>query len=265
MTDPITSTTNPRIKDLVKLRSRRHRDRSGRFLIEGFREITRATEAGLDFDTLFVAPDLYLGTNEPALVERVTATGAAVLPVSEDPFRKASYRDRPDGLLAVARQFATDLDGLSPAADQLLLVAEAIEKPGNLGTMLRTADAAGASIIVCDPTTDPFNPNVVRASVGTLFTVPLAVASTDEVILHLRSIGVKTIATTPDTDGTIFDRDLTGAVAIVVGSEQYGLSDRWLEAANHWARIPMAGHADSLNAAVAAAVALYEAVRQRRS
>jgi TrmH family RNA methyltransferase len=261
----ITSTQNDAVKRLVRLRDRRHRDVAGRFLIEGYRELWRAVEAGVGIDTLYVCPELYLGSNEPALVDACAAAGAGVVEMSSEPFRKASYRDRPEGLLAEARQFELGLGRLDLGGSPLLLVVEAIEKPGNLGTMLRTADAAGCrAVIVCDPATDPFNPNVVRASLGTLFTVPLAVASTPDAITVLRANGVLVVATTPDTPTLIYDHVLTGPLALVVGSEQYGLTAEWLEAADALARIPMAGTADSINAAMAAAIAVFEAVRQRQ-
>ncbi|MDH3247466.1 MAG: RNA methyltransferase [Acidimicrobiia bacterium] len=266
MSDPITSASNPQIKDLVRLRDRRHRDRTGTFVVEGYRSILRAAEGGLVFERLYVSPGLFLGSNEAQLIERIAGTGTPVIEVAVEPFRKAAYRDRPEGLLAVARQFATSIEALQPGADPLLFVVEAIEKPGNLGTMLRTADAAGCdAVIVCDPTTDPFNPNVVRASTGMLFVVPLAVASTDETIEWLHRHRIATFATTPATETLHTDADLTGAVAIVVGTEQYGLSDTWLERADHRIRIPMAGAADSLNAAMAAGITLFEAVRQRHA
>lgn len=258
---PITSLANPQVKALVRLRERRERDRTGRFVIEGYRELTRAVEAGVGFDTLYACRSLFLGGNEPDLL---AAAGAPVVELGEAAFRKVSYRDRPEGLAAVARQFPTDLARLDLSGAPLLLVVESIEKPGNLGTMLRTADAAGAAgVVVCDPTTDPFNPNVVRASLGTLFTVALAIASTAETIRHLRAGGVRTVATTPHTSRLLWESDLSGPCAIVIGSEQYGLSDAWLRAAGDRVRIPMAGHADSLNAAMAAGIALFEAVRQR--
>jgi RNA methyltransferase, TrmH family len=261
----ITSMQNERVKDLVRLRERRHRDRTSRFIIEGFREITRAVDAGLTIETLYVCPELFLGTNEPALIGRLETMGAEVVELAGEPFRKASYRDRPEGLLAVAPQFPTDLDELSPDNNPLILVAEAIEKPGNLGTMLRTADAVGAdAVIVADPTTDPFNPNVVRASTGTLFTVPLAVASTPETVTWLTDRSIQIVATTPDTDTLIWDVDLRGPVAIVVGAEQYGLTEDWIDSADVRVRIPMSGQADSLNAAMAAGIGLFEAARQRR-
>jgi TrmH family RNA methyltransferase len=164
----------------------------------------------------------------------------------------------------VARQFPTALSALALGPDPLLLVVEAIEKPGNLGTMLRTAEAAGAAaVIVCDPATDPFNPNVVRASLGTLFTVPLAVADTPGTIARLGDLGIRTVVTTPGASLPHWEADLTGPVAVVVGSEQYGLSAPWLAAADCRVVIPMPGSVDSLNAAMAAGIVLFEAVRQR--
>jgi len=262
--EPITSPANPRIKHLVRLRERRERDESGLFLIEGYRELRRALEAGVELTELYSCPALYLGEHEGALVEAAIAAGAELVPVAESPFRKASYRDRPEGLLGVARQFPTGLERLQPGPDPLLLVVEAIEKPGNLGTMLRTAEAAGAAaVVVCDPATDPFNPNVVRASLGTLFSVPVVVGDTPGAIARLRALGIRTVATTPSASLAHWEADLTGPVAVVVGSEQYGLSAAWLEAADLRVVIPMPGSVDSLNAAMAAGVVLFDAVRQR--
>jgi TrmH family RNA methyltransferase len=264
-TDPITSPSNPRIKHLVRLRTRRHRDRSGLFLIEGYRELHRAAEGAIEVLEVFVCPELYLGHNEEALLERLKADGADIVEVAPLPFHKVSYRDRPEGLIAVARQFPTGLDRIHLGEDPLVLVAESIEKPGNLGTMLRTAEAAGvAAVIVCDPTTDPFNPNVVRASLGTLFRIPLAIASTADAAAWLRRHGVRTVATTPRATRPHWETDLTGSVAVVVGSEQYGLSAAWLQAADLQALIPMPGSVDSLNAAMAAGIVLFEAARQRQ-
>jgi TrmH family RNA methyltransferase len=220
--------------------------------------------SGVEIERLYVARDLFLGDNEGELIAAIAAGGAQIIDVADAPFRKASYRDRPEGLLAEARQFDTALARIDLTGEPLLLIVESIEKPGNLGTMLRTADAAGCrAVVVCDPATDPFNPNVVRASLGTLFTMPLAIASSEETIDVLRTARVRAVATTPETSQVLYDLDLTGAVGLVVGSEQYGLSDTWLSAADHRARIPMAGSADSLNAAMAAGVTLFEAVRQR--
>lgn len=261
---PVTSLQNPAVKQLVRLRRRRERDQTGLFLVEGYRELTRAIEAGIEITTVYQCSALFLGANEQALVASAAAAGAEVVEMGEAAFRKVSYRDRPEGLLAVAPQFDHSLNHVEITSDPLLLVVEGIEKPGNLGTMLRTADAAGATaVVVCDPTTDPFNPNVVRSSLGTLFTVPLAVASTREAADWLDKRGIRVVATTPATSRLLWDTDLVGPVAVVIGSEQYGLSDAWLQRAGVRCRIPMAGRADSLNAAMAAGVALFEAVRQR--
>ena len=264
MGDPISSVTNPRVKQLVKLRNRRERDATGQFIIEGFRELSRALASGIDIKELYSCEALFLGTNEPALIADTITTGATHIRLDEAPFRKAAYRDRPEGLLAVARQFDTQLSSLELDDEPLILVVESIEKPGNLGTMMRTADAAGVNaVVVANPTTDAFNPNVVRASIGSLFTVPLAVASTDEALTWLGISGIRPIVTTPDTEQLHWQADYSGAVALVVGSEQYGLSASWLDSAEDRVRIPMAGTADSLNAAMAAGITLFEAVRQR--
>jgi TrmH family RNA methyltransferase len=261
----ITSAQNPRIKHLVKLRKRRTRDAEKQILIEGYRELNRAVENGTVPTDLYFCREFFLGENEGALIAKCEAGGAKVFDCTPDVFRKISYRDRPDGLLALAPWFSLAPDDLKLSDNPLVLVAESIEKPGNLGTMLRSADAAGVdALIVCRSNTDVFNPNVVRASVGTLFTVPLAVTdSTEEAYAWLRANGIRIIATTPDTETQYFNEDLSGPVALVVGSEQYGLEAASLEQADQRVRIPMNGQADSLNVAASATLVLYEALRQR--
>ena len=265
MHEPITSVTNPRVKRLVKLRNRRERDASGLFLVEGFRELTRAVEAGLTTPEIYFCSDLFLGDNEKALIEKIVAAGAEAIEMGPAAFHKVSYRDRPEGLIGLAEQFPTNLDGLLLSPNPLILVVESIEKPGNLGTMLRTADAAGAdAVIVCEPNTDPFNPNVVRASLGCLFLVPLAIATTPEALDWLAAHRIHSFAATPAAGVPHWQPDYRGPSAIAVGSEQYGLTDTWLDAAGEQVRIPMAGQVDSLNAAMAAGIILFEAVRQRK-
>ena len=264
--EKITSLQNPRVKQLVKLRDRRPRDEAGVFLVEGYREIRRALEKGVALRELYTAPDWFLGANEPALIAQAEAAGAAVFELSREAFAKVAYRERPDGLLAVAPQWHRTLDDLATGPEPFLLVVEAIEKPGNLGTILRSADAAGCdAVIVCDPVTDIFNPNVVRASTGVLFSVPLVVATGEAVLAWLRARGVRTVATTPAAETVYSDADLRGPLAVIMGSEQYGLSEFWLRQADLPVRIPMAGQADSLNVAMATIVTLFEAVRQRRA
>lgn len=263
---PITSLQNLRVKEVIKLNKRSHRDDAGLLLVEGYREVKRALDNRWKPAALFFCPALYLGKNEPEIVERAGAAGAELFECTEGVFQKMAYRDRPEGLLAVGPQVRcalADLKIKSPAP--LLVVAEAIEKPGNLGTILRSADAAGAdAVIVCDRCTDISNPNVVRASIGTLFSVPVVEASSAEALAWLRERGIQIIAATPHADADYTGADLTRGTAFVVGSEQYGLSEPWMKNADAKIRIPMLGQADSLNVATATTILLYEAVRQRR-
>ncbi len=262
--EKISSLQNPRIKQLVKLRDRRPRDEAGVFLVEGYREIRRALEKHVALTEIFFSPDWFLGENEPALLAQAEAAGATLFELTKDAFAKVAYRERPDGLLAVAPQWKRALADLTLPAVPFLLVVEAIEKPGNLGTILRSADAAGCdAVIVCDPVTDIFNPNVVRASTGVLFSVPLVVEESARVHTWLRERKIRTIATTPAAEKIYSAVELTGPLAVVMGSEQYGLSKFWLENCDLPVRIPMAGQADSLNVAMATIITLFEAVRQR--
>lgn len=261
----ITSLQNDSIKELVFLQDRSKRDKKGLFLIEGYREILRAVEASFPLQRLYYCPSLFLGVNEAALIQEIRLQRVETVEVSADVFTKISYRDRPDGLLAVGKQQQHELDQIALGDNPFLLIAEAIEKPGNLGTMLRSSDAAGVSgIIVCDRCTDIYNPNVVRSSVGTLFTQPVVEASSENTIAFLKKNGIAILAATPNTDQCYTDVDLSGPLAIVVGTEQIGLSKQWIEAADFQVAIPMAGRADSLNVAAAATILLFEVVRQRR-
>jgi TrmH family RNA methyltransferase len=279
-TERITSLQNPHVKQLVRLRDRRARDEAGQFLVEGFREVRRALAAGVKLQELYYGPDWFLGANELALVEEAQSAGALVFELSKGAFAKVSYRDRPDGLLAVAPQWKRTLADLGKAVPGLaeaglgsataavkppfVLVVEGIEKPGNLGTLLRGADAAGVdAVVVCDPVTDIFNPNVVRSSTGVLFSMPVIVAESCEVRSWLQTHGIRAVATTPAAAALYTDSDLRGPLAIIMGSEQYGLSEFWLKESDLLVRIPMAGQADSLNVAMAAIITLFEAGRQR--
>ncbi|RKX36049.1 MAG: RNA methyltransferase [Verrucomicrobia bacterium] len=262
--ESITSLQNPRIKNLVRLRDRRPRDKQKVFPVEGFRAIRRALEQRVPILELYYAPDWFLGTNETEVIDRVAASGARLFELSKPVFAKIAYRDRPEGLLAMVDQWETTLSDLKLGTPPFLLVVESIEKPGNLGTILRSADAAGVdAVIVCDPVTDLFNPNVVRSSTGVLFAVDVAVAPSKTVLEWLRERKIRIAATTPHTRNVYTRADLTGPLAIVMGSEQHGLSGTWLDACDQPIRIPMAGQADSLNVAMATLVTLFEAVRQR--
>jgi len=260
--DEITSLQNPKVKHVVRLRERRQREKSDQFLIEGYRELLRAIDAGRIIETLFICPELFLGTNEHVLIER---SGAQVFSCPKHVFQKISYRDRPDGLLAIAPQCHLTLEDLMiPDAPPLYLVAEAIEKPGNLGTILRSSDATGVdALVVCDRCTDIHNPNVVRASVGTLFTVPVVEAEGKATLSWLKENGVSILAATPQATQNYTEVNMTKPLAIAVGTEQLGLSDLWMEQADIQVSIPMLGTADSLNVATATTLLLYEAIRQR--
>ncbi len=266
MTD-LTSLQNPKVKEAVHLRDRRQRDKTGLFLIEGYRELFRAVSGGIDIETLFICPELFLGSNEPALIDKILASGSKVFTCSEQVFRKMSYRDRPDGLLAMAQQLHLRLDQLTFKNDTpFVVIAEAIEKPGNLGTILRSSDAAGVdALIVCDRCTDIHNPNVVRASVGTLFTVPVIEAESKETLAWLKAQGISLMAATPAAKSEFTKVDMKIPLAIAVGTEQLGLSDFWMSEADLQVKIPMLGVADSLNVATATTLLLYEALRQRSS
>lgn len=265
----ITSPSNGRVKELVALRRRRVRDAERAMLVEGLEESTLAVDAGASVRALFYCPDLMLDESREAaeaLVDRVRDSGVEMIRLSRPAFEKAAYREGPDGILLVTDAVERTLGELSGVVDgaPLILVSQGVEKPGNLGAMLRTADAAGVSaVIAADPVTDWSNPNVVRGSKGTVFCVPVASAGTEETLAWLRERGIRTVATTPDTDLLHTDADLTGAVAILMGTEKEGLTDAALAAADIRVRIPMSGLVNSLNVATAAAVVLYEAVRQR--
>lgn len=262
----ITSLQNPRVKEVVKLNRRPHRDETGLLLVEGYREVKRALDNGWKPRWLFYCPGLYLGKNEPAVVAEAAGAGAELFECVEHVFRKMAYRDRPEGLLAVGPQLRRTLADLDlPAANPLVIVAEAVEKPGNLGTILRSADAAGVdAVIVCDRCTDLSNPNVVRASIGTLFSVPVVEATSEDALAWLRERGIRVLAASPHADQEYTAADLTRPTALIVGSEQYGLDEFWMKNAELKVRIPMLGQVDSLNVATATTILLYEAVRQRK-
>jgi TrmH family RNA methyltransferase len=262
----ITSGQNPLVKQIIGLRDRRQRDKSGLFLIEGYRELLRAVEAGRDIAELLFCEELFLGSNEQQLIASAEKNGAALIRCNESVFRKISYRDRPDGLLAVAKTDHHSLTDIILPKNHapFFVAAEAIEKPGNLGTILRSADAAHIDgFILCDPCTDLHNPNVVRASVGTLFTVPVFEAASGDTLAWCKKNKIQIVAATPAAEKIYTKVDLTGPILIALGTEQLGLSKLWLDEADIAVKIPMLGQADSLNVATAATLLMFEVIRQR--
>ena len=234
-------------------------------IVEGFRECRRALDNEYRPRAMFHCPELYLkNENERQLVDDAERAGADVFLCSKFAFVKMAYKERPDGLLMIGPHVSKRLSDLDLPPNALVVVTESIEKPGNLGTILRSADAAKvAAVIVCDRTTDIHNPNVVRASTGTMFSVPIVEASSEEALAWLKARNFKILAATPHAEKLHFEVDLTGNVAIALGAEQYGLTQKWMDGAELRVRIPMLGLADSLNVSAAATILLYEAVRQR--
>jgi RNA methyltransferase, TrmH family len=253
----ITSSANPRLKELRRLRRRSRRDL---VLVEGHRQVAAALESGVRVRELYVARELFLGAKDASLISLAEGCGAVVHELSARAFASINGQVRPDGLAAVVERPQTGLGELPLGSNTLLLVAEAVERPGNLGTIARSACAAGAdALVVCDGVTDPFQPETVRGSAGTIFRLPVRESSTGQAIAWLRARGIRIVVATPQAERSYKEAVLRGA--IVVGNERHGVSDHWLEAADEHVRIPMPGPADSLNVAVAAGVLLCEAAQ----
>ncbi len=253
----ITSLQNSRVKHVVRLRDdKRQRRQDGLMLVEGYDEIELARAAGHSPRTIFSAPEL--------ASRELAVAGAEHITVNRAVFEKISYRQNPDGWLAVVPVPHLELNNLMLSDRPLLIVAESIEKPGNLGAILRTADAAGVdSVFVCDPRVDAWNPNVVRASRGALFSVPVVECDSVTALGWLKGRGIRIFAATPSAELVYSAADLREPVAIVVGTEDVGLSDLWMSGADGNVRIPMVGRVNSLNVSVSTALIVYEAVRQR--
>jgi TrmH family RNA methyltransferase len=262
----ITSRQNPRVKNALRLRTGRARQRQGRILVDGAREILRALAAGVRPIEAFVCDELCRSAESRQALQALRASQAELLEVSPEVFAKLAFGDRDDGIVLVVATPSWRLENLKLTGEPLVAVVEGVEKPGNLGAILRSADAAGIdAVVVADGRTDLFNPNTIRASLGTVFRPNVCEATAAETIEWLRAWGAKVIAARPDAESIYTDVELCGSVAIVLGSEAAGLSDAWREADVTNVRLPMRGIADSLNVSTTAAVLFYEAVRQRRT
>lgn len=256
MTEYITSSANPKFKRLIALLQKSsERRESALFTVEGVREISHCIEAGYKPDCIFFCPDI---------VSEETLPQCRHFALSAGLYAKAAYRGGTEGAIGVFQAIEHTLPGLNLKDNPLIAVLESVEKPGNLGAVLRTCDAAGAdALIICDPRTDLYNPNLIRASIGAVFTVPTAVCTTAQAITFLKSKGIRILTAQLQDSSLYYDCPMTKGTAIVMGTEATGLSDKWRQAADAHIRIPMLGKLDSLNVSVSAAILLYEAVRQR--
>lgn len=259
----ITSAQNPKIKFLLELQSKsKARRENGLFVVEGRREIEHCLEGGYEPDTVFFCPEIL-----PVLPSGLEKAKLFELPPAV--YEKVAYREGTEGVIAEMKSKTVGLDTLGKLldgkTDPLIMVLESVEKPGNLGAVLRSADAAGAdAVLVCDPLTDLYNPNLIRASIGAVFTVPVAACPSDDAISWLQERGFSILTAQLQDSSLYYECDMKGATAIVMGTESTGLSDIWRKAATAHIRIPMLGRLDSLNVSVSAAILLFEAVRQRR-
>jgi len=267
--EQITSASNPRVRQATLLRDASTRRETGLTLVDGVRELSRATAAGVEITEVFLDGEAPADATRDALVKTLQSRGARFAVLARKPFEKIAFGSRNEGVVGVARFAARPLDAFEVAADRPVLVIEGVEKPGNVGAILRTADAAGiAGVIVCDPRTDPANPAVIRASLGTVFTVPLAVATSTAAIDWCARHARRVIAALPTGTSLWHEVRLAGNSAILLGSEAHGVSRAWQETGAsrrldyQSVRLPMAGLADSLNVAATAAILCYEAVRQ---
>lgn len=284
----ITSNQNPRIKHLANLQQKSgERRKNGTFAIEGQREIQRCIEAGYHIEALYVCPEVMESSAELGQTEwaaamaaesnaedfcRKKCPGSEIISVSRTVYEKIACRDGTEGVVAVAKSRPHTLSELEECLENtkenggkpLIIVLESVEKPGNLGAIFRTADATGATaVVVCDPLTDFYNPNLIRSSLGAVFTVPCATATSAETIEWLKGKGIKILTAQLQDSELYYDTDMAQPAAIVMGTEATGLTAQWREAADAHIRIPMLGHCDSLNVSVSAAILLYESVRQR--
>lgn len=261
----IHSRQNPLVKSLSRLKSRKDREQRQRFLVEGLRELRQALRNEVWIESLVVCPPHFKSEQHGELLRQAEAEDVEIHELAPGAFEKISTREGPDGIIGVAVQRDFLLEGAKLPDNPLLLVVERVEKPGNLGAILRTADAAGVDcVICCDPVTDLYNPNVIRSSQGLVFALPVFLASWDRCREFLRQTGIRSFATSPAAPVGLWETDLTGPVALLLGSEKDGLSGEALKLADETVSIPMLGAADSLNLSVSAAVVLFEALRQRQ-
>jgi TrmH family RNA methyltransferase len=259
----ISSKANPRIKNVVKLQKASERLEQGLFIVEGFREIDRAIRSGFRPEELYICESLSKHGQSDAILNQLPGFRNHET-VTEEVFEKMAYREGSDGIIAVFKSKPNELHDLKLPKNPLLIVLESVEKPGNLGAVMRTADAAGVdAVFLCNPTTDLYNPNTIRASLGCIFSLNIIVTSSEQAIEWMKKNGIHIYCTYLEASVNYLTADYTKPCAIVMGSEAEGLTQKWIQNSNKNIIIPMHGIADSLNVSVSSAVVVYEALRQR--
>jgi len=262
MNPPITSLQNQRVKDAIKLRNHRDRDKQGRFVIDGVREIEHAIAGGIPIVEAFVCPDMCADFS--TVIAELAAAGAEVLTVSESVWDKLTFGNRRDGRLVIAEPPTRSLADIDAGESPFVVILEAIEKPGNVGAVLRSADAAGVTaVLITEPVTDLFNPNTIRSSLGTVFRMPVVACTNAEAKAWLSENKITPFAAIVDADRVYTEATFSSPCAIVMGSEANGLSSDWRGEEVTGVSLPMNGFADSLNISASAAILMYEVVRQR--
>ena len=269
--ESITSAQNQKIRTLLELQEKsKARRKEGLFVVEGRRELLHCIEAGYEPYTLFICreilPDRELDDIIDAIAENFSGTMCQIIEIPQHLYDKVAYRGGTEGVIAEMRCKSLSLESLKMKENPLVVILESVEKPGNLGAVLRSADASGVdAVIVCDPLTDMYNPNLIRSSIGAIFTVPVATATSEETIQWLKTHGIKIYTAQLQDSEWYYDTDMKGGTAIVMGTEATGLTDIWRKAADAHIKIPMLGRLDSLNVSVSAAILMFEAVRQRNT
>ena len=258
----IVSLQNAKVKQVVALQQKSaERRNQGVFVVEGIRELQHCLDAGYEVNSVFFCPELTAATT----LSPILSAASTSYEVSREVYEKMAYRGSTEGVMAIVQSRQLQLKDLQLKPNPLLMVLESVEKPGNLGAILRSADAAGAdAVIVCDPLTDLYNPNLIRSSIGAIFSVPCIACSSDDCISFLKQNNIKILTAQLQDSKLYYDTDMTCGTAIIMGTESTGLTDVWRQAADAHIRIPMLGQLDSLNVSVSAAILLFEAVRQRQ-
>jgi TrmH family RNA methyltransferase len=262
MIEKLTSLNNPKIKRFAHLSKARERKAANVIVIEGFREIRMAVTAGFILKEIYCCFEIAKDKEIESFISGLTCHR---FELTKQLFEKIAYRENSDGIIALAETKYINLQDVKLSANPLILVLESVEKPGNLGALLRTADAAHLdAVFVCDPQTDIFNPNVIRSSLGCIFTQQVVVCTTNGAIDYFKNNNIRTYAAALTAKGFYHETDMQGPSAIVMGTEADGLTDKWLNGANDQIKIPMLGKVDSLNVSTSAAILVYEALRQRK-